>query len=77
VTGGSFQRGQRGGVGLDVVFRLSQGQSEEKPVVPRTKPQPRWCPVGLTKTQRRRVQKLRAQKVKEKEKEVQRDSWFN
>ena len=29
--------------------------------------QPRWCPPGLTRTQRRKLQRLRAQKKKENE----------
>jgi hypothetical protein len=48
-----------------------------KNVAPRTKPKPRWCPSGLTRMQCRRVQKLRANEIKEKEKEVARDLWFN
>jgi hypothetical protein len=46
-------------------------------VEPRTKPGPRWCPPGLTKTQCHRVQKLRASEIREKEKEAARDQWFN
>jgi hypothetical protein len=40
MKGGSLQRGWREGVGSDVMSGLSQGQVEEKPVVPGTKPQP-------------------------------------
>jgi hypothetical protein len=42
-----------------------------------TKSAPRWCPTGLTKTQHRRVQKLRAQEKQEKKQETKRDTWFN
>jgi hypothetical protein len=35
--------------------------------------QPRWCPPGLTHTQKRRLQRLRRQEQKEKEAEKLRD----
>ena len=35
--------------------------------------QPRWCPPGLTHTQKRRLQRLRCQEQKEKEVEKLRD----
>ena len=35
--------------------------------------QPRWCPSGLTHTQKRRLQRLRCQEQKEKEAEKLRD----
>jgi hypothetical protein len=38
---------------------------------------PRWCPLGLTHTQRRKLQRLRLQEKKEKELEEQRDKIFN
>jgi hypothetical protein len=38
---------------------------------------PRWCPPGLTHTQRRKLQHLRFQKKREKELEKQRDEAFN
>jgi hypothetical protein len=44
---------------------------------PGTKPAPKWCPAGLTKMQRRRVQKLRARELEEKRREDERDRWFN
>jgi hypothetical protein len=40
-------------------------------------PAPCWCLPGLTKTQCRRVQKLRAQEIKEGQQEAERDRWFN
>ena len=39
--------------------------------------QPRWCPLGLTRTQKRKLQHLRAQEKKEKEIEKLRDKQFN
>jgi len=38
--------------------------------------QPRWCPLGLTHTQKRRLQRLRRQEQKEKEAEKLRDEHF-
>jgi hypothetical protein len=38
---------------------------------------PRWCPTGLTRTQRRNLQRLRFQEKREKESEKQRDEVFN
>jgi hypothetical protein len=38
---------------------------------------PRWCPPGLTCTQRRKLQRLRFQEKREKELEKQRDEAFN
>ncbi|HET7713776.1 MAG TPA: hypothetical protein VFK94_05970, partial [Patescibacteria group bacterium] len=38
---------------------------------------PKWCPPGLTRTQRRKLQRLRCQEKKEKEAEQQRDEYFN
>jgi hypothetical protein len=43
----------------------------------RKMPQPRWCPVGLTKTQRRRLQKLRKAEIEREKAEIERDKWFN
>jgi hypothetical protein len=38
---------------------------------------PRWCPLDLTHTQRRKLQRLRLREKKEKELEEQRDKIFN
>ena len=38
--------------------------------------QPRWCPSGLTHTQKRRLQRLRREEQKEKEAEKLRDDQF-
>jgi hypothetical protein len=45
--------------------------------VPGTRPLPRWYLVGLTKPQRRQIQKLRAQEIKQKQNEEEHDGWFN
>ena len=39
--------------------------------------QPRWCPSGLTHTQKRKLQRLRNKENKEQEKEKMRDEDFN
>jgi hypothetical protein len=43
----------------------------------RVLPAPRWCPPGLTKTQRQHVQKLRAQEIREWQLETESDQRFN
>jgi hypothetical protein len=55
MVGGSLWREQKEGVMSGDAFGLlhAHGHPEEKTVAPGTKPQPRWCPVRLTKTQRR------------------------
>jgi hypothetical protein len=40
-------------------------------------PQPRWCLVGLTKTQQRRLQKLRQKELELEKEEKVRDAWFD
>jgi hypothetical protein len=42
-----------------------------------TKPGPQWCPAGLTHTQKRRVQRLRALEIMEKITEKKCDKWFS
>lgn len=37
----------------------------------------KWCPLGLTRTQRRKLQRLRCHERKEKELEQHRDEYFN
>ena len=39
--------------------------------------QPRWCPPGLSHSQKRRLQRLRCQEQKEQEAEKLRDEHFN
>jgi hypothetical protein len=38
---------------------------------------PCWCPPGLTPSQRRRIQQMRAQKMREEATEKERDNYFN
>uniref|UniRef100_A0A804LNR3 Uncharacterized protein n=1 Tax=Zea mays TaxID=4577 RepID=A0A804LNR3_MAIZE len=53
------------------------GKKNHGSVAPGTKPAPRWCPPGLSRTQKRRVQRLRTMEMTEKMKEEERDRWFN
>jgi hypothetical protein len=46
-------------------------------VAPDTKPGPRWCPIGLSHTQKRRVQRLRALEIKEEITEKELEEWFH
>jgi hypothetical protein len=39
--------------------------------------QPRWCPPSLTRTQKRKLQRLRLAEMREKEREKRRDELFN
>jgi hypothetical protein len=48
-----------------------------KSVIPGTKPRPPWCPTGLTRTQKQRVQRLRMLKIQEEIAEKKRNKWFN
>jgi hypothetical protein len=43
----------------------------------KTAPAPHWCPLGLTPSQRRRIQQMRAQKMREEATEKERDECFN
>jgi hypothetical protein len=45
--------------------------------MPETAPAPHWCPPGLTPNQRRRIQWMRAQKLREEAAEKERDEQFN
>jgi hypothetical protein len=45
--------------------------------IPRKVPAPRWCPLGLSKTQCRRLQKLRKKEIKQENAMAARDEWFN
>jgi hypothetical protein len=56
---------------------MRQPCSTRKTIKPGTVLEPRWCPPGLTRMQRRWVQKLRAKEIQEKEQEAERDHWFN
>ena len=41
------------------------------------RPGPQWCPTGLTRTQKQRVQRLRALETREKTVEMKRNKLFN
>jgi hypothetical protein len=59
-------------------YRLrNSGGTRIKSVTPGTKPGPRWCPTGLTHTQKRRVQRLRASEIKEDISLKKRDELFS
>jgi hypothetical protein len=53
------------------------GKKNHGSVAPSTKPAPRWCPPGLSRTQKRRVQRLRTMEMTEKMEEEERDRRFN
>jgi hypothetical protein len=55
----------------------NSGGSRIKSVEPGTKPRPQWCPVGLTHTQKRRVQRLRVSEIREELAKKRRDEWFS
>ena len=55
----------------------SAEQRREGNIAPGTTPKPRWCPAGLTHTQRRRLQRLRTLKLREEQAEKERDEFFN
>jgi hypothetical protein len=40
-------------------------------------PAPHWCPPGLTPSQRRRIQRMRAQQIRKEAAETERDEYFN
>src|SRR3954462_5094090 len=50
--------------------------SEVKPRDPRYT-QPKWCPPGLSKSQKRRLQRMRNHEKVDQEAEKLRDEWFN
>jgi hypothetical protein len=49
------------------------GKKNHGSVAPGTKSAPRWCPPGLSRTQKRRVQRLRTMEMTEKMEEEERD----
>jgi hypothetical protein len=59
---------------------VSSASGQKKPsktTTPGTALAPHWCPQGLTPSQRRRIQLMRAQKVREEAAEKERDEHFN
>jgi hypothetical protein len=50
---------------------------EGKGIAPSTRPAPWWCPRGITKTQKRRLQKTHQRELIEKKEEEEQDYCFN
>jgi hypothetical protein len=50
---------------------------EEKGATPSKRPAPQWCPKGITKTQKCRLQKMRQRELAKKKEEKEWDYWFN
>jgi hypothetical protein len=50
---------------------------EGKCAAPSKRPAPRWCPRGITKKQKCRLQKIRQRALAKKKEEEERDYWFN
>jgi hypothetical protein len=61
------------------VMQDSGGKKQEggKGVAPRKRPAPRWCPRGITKTQKRRLQNMHQRELAEKKEEEEQDYLFN
>jgi hypothetical protein len=62
-----------------IMENIAPDREEEKAdkVVDSMYLQPRWCPPGLTRTQRRKLQRLWLAKMREKEREKRWDNFFN
>ena len=61
-----------------VMQDLRGKKSEEgKGAAPSKRPTARWCPRGITKTQKRRLQQMRQRELDEKKEEEEHDYWFN
>jgi hypothetical protein len=56
---------------------LDRGEEKTDKVVDSKYLQPRWCPPGLTRTQKRKLQRLRLAEMREKEREKRQDELFN
>jgi hypothetical protein len=52
-------------------------KGDSKTIAPRTTPSPHWCSLGLMPSQRRRIQRLSAQKLREEAAKKERDEHFN
>jgi hypothetical protein len=50
---------------------------EENGVAPSKRPAPRWCPKGITKTQKCILQKMRQRELAKKKEEEGQDYWLN
>jgi hypothetical protein len=55
----------------------SSWKQPSKTTTPGTAPAPRWCPLSLTPSQRRRIQWMRVYKMREEVAEEERDEYFN
>jgi hypothetical protein len=53
------------------------GGNKIKSVALGTKQGPQWCPTGITPTQKRRLQRLRASEIREETAEKRWDEWFS
>jgi hypothetical protein len=54
-----------------------RGEEKTDKVVDSKNLQPRWCPPGLTRSQKRKLQRLRLAEMREKERKKWRDELFN
>jgi hypothetical protein len=62
--------------------RFTQDSGGKKPeegkgAAPGKRPAPWWCPRGITKTQKHRLQKMRQRELAKKKEEEEWDYWFN
>jgi hypothetical protein len=74
----SSQTGKSDLVNRTIQFLQDQcRRGASKTIVPRTVPTTRWCPLGLTPSQRKRNQWVRAQKLREEAAKKERDGHFN
>jgi hypothetical protein len=55
----------------------SKKPEEGKGATPSKRPAPRWCPRGITKTQKHKLQKMHQKELVKKKEEEERDYWFN
>jgi hypothetical protein len=74
----SSQTGKSDLVNRTIQFLQDQcRRGASKTIMPRTVPTTRWCPLGLTPSQRKRNQWVRAQKLREEAAKKERDADFN
>jgi hypothetical protein len=62
------------GVTNEIMGRVKVVASKQIVTVQMKTPSPRWCPAGCSKTQRRRLQKMRQKKMR---REMEQDQWFS
>jgi hypothetical protein len=60
-----------------LVSPCSRQRRTSRTTMPELAPSPHWCPLRLTPSQRRRIQGMRAQKLREEAAERERDEHFN